>query len=307
MPTYFCSECKYASSNHNVKRHIKYVHTDIEPVPTVITVLESKVTCIFCNNFTGLASKLRLHEEKCVEFGTHQAIINYRTKFGEMEGRIRELNEQVVYLKDELAKAGSIVQQSMSTIQFICQNYNQAPPLKSLTNFAAIYTDYPVDGNANENNIKFVEEIISKFRHKTLAGFIGEFIIKNYKCEDSKKQSIWNTDAGRFSYIIRQLVESEEVIWQVDKKGVKTKQFIIDPVLKYIDNEINIYIKSFQPQGCNRQIFLNIKATNDRLAFNSKLCDSHNIKTEINDGLLHDEVLKIITPKFHINSNRCLK
>jgi hypothetical protein len=59
---------------------------------------------------------------------------------------------------------------------------------------------------------------------------------------------MWNTDATRFHYIVRDLI-TEKVDWTIDKNGIKIKEYVITPILTYIRAEIVEYAVTFGNNG----------------------------------------------------------
>jgi hypothetical protein len=67
-------------------------------------------------------------------------------------------------------------------------------------------------------------------KEKKLIPYLGDIIIKYYKKENPKDQSIWNSDTTRLNYLIRELIDTE-LTWTCDKAGLKVNEFIIIPLL----------------------------------------------------------------------------
>jgi hypothetical protein len=80
------------------------------------------------------------------------------------------------------------------------------------------------------------------------AKFIASIIVHRYKKDNKQEQSIWNTDASRYSYIIK-LLENNISKWKQDKKGIETQSIIVKPLIthvSYLLQEYSDYIKSKQ-------------------------------------------------------------
>lgn len=69
--------------------------------------------------------------------------------------------------------------------------------------------------------------------------FIGDILIKYHKKEDISKQSIWNTDTSRWSYIVKVLPDE----WIKDKNGIVMLDKCIKPLLNYITDLMKKYDK----------------------------------------------------------------
>ena len=73
--------------------------------------------------------------------------------------------------------------------------------------------------------------------------YIGDIIIKNYKKVNSAKQSVWNSDTDRLTYVIRTLLKNNKFQWQLDKKGIDTANHMINPILQYIKTKLEQFKK----------------------------------------------------------------
>src|SRR5207249_8087833 len=119
-------------------------------------------------------------------------------------------------------------------LTYIATNYKTAPALQALDDYSQIQQKY--------NDSKFIETLIYNFNHNKLDKYLGDMIIKFYKKEDPSQQSLWNSDTSRLTYIIKELLNNNNSDWLVDKKGIKTCNYIIDPLLQYIDVIIKKYL-----------------------------------------------------------------
>ncbi len=133
-----------------------------------------------------------------------------------------------------------------------------------------------------------------KHNHKKLNKFIGNYIITAYKKENPEKQSLWNTDSSRLTFVIKELITNKSSKWKVDKKGVKTKKYLINPTLEYIkkmlENENISLIKKMEDTYRNNleEIIEKVRIIAD-------------INKNIKDGILSNEILKFISPHFYFD------
>jgi hypothetical protein len=97
--------------------------------------------------------------------------------------------------------------------------------------------------------------LIMYHQNNTLCRFIGKFLVNAYVKKEGN-QSRWSSDTSRLTYIVNELQESGKIRWVLDKKGVKIKKYVINPLLEYLRKEIENYIdeNSFctTKQGLNR-------------------------------------------------------
>src|SRR5439155_21986320 len=62
---------------------------------------------------------------------------------------------------------------------------------------------------------------------------------KCYHKENKKDQSVWVSSTGKFIYYIKESRTNKRSEWIIDKDGSKLIEYIIDPILKYIEMILN--------------------------------------------------------------------
>ena len=159
------------------------------------------------------------------------------TKYALLEIQSKQFEKDAEYYKQMLMEAGGLVKKSVGSLTYIVDNYENAPALQAI-NMDEIKT-------LKDNEKKFIEDVLSAFKHKTIGKYLGSLIIKIYKKDDPESQSIWNTDDSRLTYLIKELLGNKSSNWVIDKKGVKTTEYLIDPLLvnikKYLLHLIKIH------------------------------------------------------------------
>ena len=194
--------------------------------------------------------------------------------------------EEMNYYKKMLMEAGGLVKKSVSALTYSIQNYDMAPPIQSIQ-----INDIDTFESSNK---KTVEDVISAYKHRTMSKYIGDIILKIYKKEDPKKQSVWNTDDTRLTYLVKELLNNKSSNWIVDKKGTKTAEYLIDPLLEHIKSLIIIYQKNYSIPDIN----LHSTEIEMMLENNKKIVE---IVNEIDDGLMAKDVLKYISSHLRFN------
>jgi hypothetical protein len=241
------------------------------------------------------ASNLTRHKKKCadiklkIHFEEYQNQLKFQElemKIGYLEKNNKELSSQNNELK-QLIKSGSVGNTyNISIKNYIQQNYPDAPPLESFNDYDKLEYD----------NDDFIDTLVYNFNNNYLHKYLGDFIIKYYKKDDPTQQSMWSSDTSRLTYIIKELLSNKKSIWNHDYKGVKTKNYIINPLLKYIKNYINEYwIKNLD----------NFKTLNidDINKFHSIYQNLYKIKKMIDNDILGMDIIRYITPHFYMNKN----
>jgi hypothetical protein len=174
---------------------------------------------------------------------------------------------------------------SISAIKYANEKFQNAPPLLTLENFNINNLDF--------NNIKdkesITETLVYHAKLKSLDKLLGEHIIKNYKKDDPKQQSIHTTDCSRLNYIVRELFDNVSK-WEVDKNGIKICSKVIKPLI----------------EKCIELLLEHQKTLIDEMA-QGKFNNRDNVHTIINvimsidKGSLESDINKYIAPHFNMN------
>jgi len=296
----------------------------MNPEGIISTKLNEKFKCQYCNNFYSTSANLARHKKSCEDKNkletdydnklkqltdqfTNQ--INDHIKMLDQKNEIIKQKDETLNQKDEIIKqkdetihvlksevthlksivnnTGSIIKTSVSTMAYVIKNYKDAPALESVKDYSAIRYE--------QDNTEFVENLIYEHNHNKLHIYISDFIIKTYKKDDPAKQSLWNSDTSRLTYLIREIITNNKVDWKVDKKGIKTAKFIIDPILEYIDHQVRNYVRSYEVD-----YKISAKEAERQMM---KLKSGMEIIKSIETKVLSDEILKYITPHFYLTKN----
>lgn len=288
--SYKCEICNYDTNiKSNYTRHINtnkhYIKTTKKSNPTNIslppsqmtTEIKKQVVCSFCNLSFSRTSSLTRHRKICTNKENSKD-----NEYKLLRQQIEQLNEFI-----KLNKTTSNTY-NISVKNYIQQNYSNAPPLTKLDNYSLIE-----QGNENESDL--ISNLIYNYNHSQLDKYLGNFLVKYYKKDDSSKQSIWNSDVSRMTYIIKELLENKKSIWNHDYKGVKTKEYIITPLVKYIREYIADHLNNF---------------TLDINSFTAKECEKIAIRQVVLAKILQyidtdltDDVVKYIAPMFKLKKD----
>jgi hypothetical protein len=174
---------------------------------------------------------------------------------------------------------------SISAIKYANEKFQNAPPLLTLDNFNINNLDF--DNIKDRESI--TETLVYHAKLKSLDKLLGEHIIKNYKKEDPKNQSIHTTDCSRLNYIVRELIDNVSK-WEVDKNGIKICSKIIKPL---IEKCIELLLEHQQKllDDMSKGEF------NNKNDINSIIM----VLMSIDKGSLESDINKYIAPHFNIN------
>ena len=145
-----------------------------------------------------------------------------------------------------------------------------------------------------DNKEKFIDILISSYDKQCIDKYLGDIIIKTYKKDDPSQQSIWNSDTSRLTYVIRELLNNNKLDWTVDKKGIKTTKYIINPLLDHIEDLLRSYLSEKAVMD----------ETTDMNEYEKSLIKMHsvaNIIQSIDTNELSTNMLKYIAPHFYLS------
>jgi hypothetical protein len=218
-------------------------------------------------------------------------------------------DNEIQLLKTKLDEQNVLIYQQTKLIQEqndlinVLQNENKKFKL-SLDNYKSHKNNYTnilnyLNKNCNDANI--LESIIdySLINYKSIDVkfhiYIGDFIIKYYKKSKHSEQSIWSYSTY---YLIRELDINNKLIWNIDKKGIKMSDIIINPIVNHMKNIIAKYISRLFTEESNNTD----ESQNDRNL--CKISKALNVMKNIDDKILHKKIFRYITPHFLFNNNQ---
>lgn len=284
-----------------------------------------EIECNFCGQKFTRTSNLNRHKQICVEAKLEEEKHHYQTKLQEKdkETEIQLLKQKNDFLEKEIKELKAFIKSgkcaptyNISVKKYIQQKYSDAPHLEKLDHniYAQLVYEHnhnngiTVNNNVNNDdaeiisngyianeNDKLISLLVYSYNNDTLQNFLGDFIIKNYKKENPSQQAIWNSDVSRLTYVIKELLSSNtESQWHADYKGVKTKNYIITPLLKHIRQCIDEYwIKSIDSFKT-----LDIRSLEH---LQHELVVLQRIKKDIDNNVLSCNIIKYIAPEFYMN------
>lgn len=261
-------------------------------------IAENKdIKCTFCGvEFTRSSSLLR-HYNVCKDknINTHELVFKLETekkmlelKLESCESKNKILKKENEYHKQLIISAGNMIQSSMSTLNHLILNYNNAPILEPLKDYSIL-----------EDENKFINNLTYYHNENKLEEYLGNLLVKQYKTVDPTKRSNWNSDTSRLTYINRELVNNKPN-WVIDKKGIKMSNIIIKPFMDYIkkvaQNEIfniNKEIQDEDNENCRNYLIKKITTLSE-------------IIININNNALSKNINRYLAPHFYFDKNNIL-
>lgn len=247
------------------------------------------------NQLEKLRAELELMKQK--EHIYENNIENMKNQY---ENHIDTLKNENKFQKQLIESAGGMIKKSMNTMSYLLLNYNNAPKLEPLPNYSIISKDTET----------LIKDLIYYNKKGTFEKYIGDFIIKQYKKDNPELQSIWSSDIERLNYFIRELINNkhgtkiddkvdnkikkEKINWIIDKKGIKVKKFIIDPLLDYIKCIGTKYLQ-------DKNAVIDNLTTKEATKLIMDMQEIGTINTGISNKSLSENINKYIAPYFYLN------
>ena len=333
MVSYNCTTCNYFSTDcSNYNRHIKSKRhkTKLAPIipensckKTIITISnevpttplsaslklsESSYKCKYCDMNFKKKYNLTRHTSLCTEKSTinelnkikqqlnlqtnkmKQQLSLQKNKIKEQEKQLEKSEQDKEYYKKLIANYGSgfMGTKNFNSVTYILNSYPNAPHLKAIEpNKIKQFIDI------DANNIR---DIISDYCNNKLVDNIIEAILFIHKKKDPSEQSIWATDSTRHNYIIKELLKDKDSYWVVDKKGIKSENYLIKPILSFIREKIIEYLDTLS------KLLINPKLTSFKrdVIMDSQKYGSQLIK-DIDDGMISKDIIKNLAKHIHHN------
>jgi hypothetical protein len=179
---------------------------------------------------------------------------------------------------------------SMSAIKYLAKHRTTAPPIAPLKG-RELTKMIEYKGN---KSYKLADIIIHNYKHRTLAGFLGDMIVDKYKTDEPEDQSVWMSDLARLSFIIRELKDGNPE-WVKDKSGTKLAKLIISPLMKKV--------KEMLIERVNELDEINNESETDEMDARDNVQTMQQINEiirDINLSKFDGAILKHIAPEFNL-------
>jgi len=319
---YNCSICSYDTDDlSHINRHkksnkhisksnqlpialvsdIQLYPKNIRPVsaPQNILNVENPIfKCEYCEAvFTKRPNLYRHKQFRCKIFKKDKLVEDLKKQNEELKNELHQkdkneiikLENQIKYFKSLVGKAGNIINtnsetisKSISALTYLTQQYSNAPALELVSEDR--YKEIAV------KKFSLAQTVVHYYREKRLATYLGGFVIFFYKKDNPKDNSVWATDVARRTFYIKEKHE-----WTVDKVAKKTSQNIIEPMLDYIKQDLEIY--NNEENKLTKDMKQSTSDMSEHVLNNS---DGMDIIQLIDKGYLKNQIIKFITPSFQL-------
>jgi hypothetical protein len=247
-----------------------------------------------CKGKRGMVTEYKEILEQKKELEVKMMMMEYETKLKIKETELSAA-ERADKEKSAFIMSGKVGEKhyhnKMSVKTFIEMNYPNAPPLEELN------LDKMLTLGDEEKGTELVNVLIYHHSDNRLAKYLGGFLVKNYRKTNPSEQSVWTSDTSRLTYVIRELLSNNKAIWNPDKKGVKTKESIIIPMLDHVKLQIGEYVRKYTKIANRSDDF------NEQMKLYDNMNKAYQIEIDIDTGNLADNIIKYIAPYFHMDKS----
>jgi len=257
--------------------------------------IEKNLLCDNCGKIFAHHSSLSRHKlHRCKGKNKQKTDIELlKEEITELKEQLEKQKIQQEKLDTKLKETEKPTQVNISVRNYIQKNYSMAPILTQLPDYSVIEEDIE----------EFSYVLVENYKKKILYKYLGDFIIKYYKKEDPNDQSIWNSDTSRLKYFIKRLIDKTDSSWYSDPKGVKTKQFIINPLLNYIREYCLNYLEETELTRDNIQEMTGAECSELQIKRNT----IQSIRYDTENDALATEIIRYIAPHFYNKDFKLLK
>jgi hypothetical protein len=300
-----CNKCnKTFSKSSNLKAHLNKKNP-CTPRSTI---------CGYCNKpFTTLSNLTRHLKDSCLKENDPYYKDNIEQRIQEMEVKLQHDKDLIDHLKEiaitQAKNAGNTnnintqnntnnnhnLTMNILTKDYIAQNFTGEPCIKSLDDYSIIKEGNLItEPHHEDDNIMFINTIVSQYERGKLVAYISNIIIAFYKKPDRvAEQSLWCSDLSRLKFLVRILPTNATCNkWVTDPSGITVKEKVILPLLTYI-------VKCIDEYG--------IKYPMKMITETDKFLLLGEIVTSIRNNSLTNNITKYIAPHFTLGKQLTIK
>jgi hypothetical protein len=228
-----------------------------------------------------------LELKEIIEDLKEERYIEIQKKYTSLETKYTSLEKENSFKADTIINMTDITKSSMNSLSFLITNYKECPAIQSFNKFELLMA---------EGAKSIAESVIFYYKKDKLDSYIGDIIIIEYKTENAQIRAIWNTDTSRLGYIIRELINNKAE-WSVDKGGIKTGDYIIEPIMNYLKKDVRAYIRETKK-------IMEQDDVDDRGLLLKNMEYGAKMVREIINGNIKKSIVKYIAPNFYLDKKK---
>lgn len=302
---YTCEHCDYNTTDKShYNRHMKTQKHSIKKQYNKKNAEQDenngkKYNCDKCNSTFSHNSSLSRHKKDCkgikllqpTETPEYKNLVNKVDTLESLLFKYVLNNNQLIKPQTNNSNNNSHnTTYNISVKNYIQKHYPNAPALAGITDYAKL--TYNEKGEDNRDD--FIDVLVYEYKNGNLHKFLGDFVVEYYKKDDPAEQSVWSSDTSRLTYIIKELLFNKKSIWNHDYKGVKTKNYIINPLLKHIKK----YLDEYWIDHLDKFKTTKLDALNE---LDSIYRNIYSIKKDIDNDILANDISRYMAPHFYMD------
>jgi len=217
-----------------------------------------------------------------------------------------EKDKQIEFLQQaNIEKTRAVQTSNMNAITFASMYYNKTLKMAGV-DIKAKYIDNGLRAlpdmkiwikESPELAEQYVaEKLIVLYSNEKFVDYICNIIKNAYKTENPMDQTFWSTDVSRLIYIVRSTIKKKDA-WIYDKKGLKIKQSIIDPLLDEVNDILVKYIEKINKLSYSDTKMDYLKKLE---LVNVAKVILHELKNRLS---LKNQIIKELAPMFYLDRN----
>lgn len=217
-----------------------------------------------------------------------------------------EKDKQIEFLQQaNIEKTRAVQTSNMNAITFASMYYNKTLKMAGV-DIKAKYIDNGLRAlpdmkiwikESPELAEQYVaEKLIVLYNNEKFVDYICNIIKNAYKTENPMDQTFWSTDVSRLIYIVRSTIKKKDA-WIYDKKGLKIKQSIIDPLLDEVNDILIKYIEKINKLSYSDTKMDYLKKLE---LVNIAKVILHELKNRLS---LKNQIIKELAPMFYLDRN----
>jgi hypothetical protein len=217
-----------------------------------------------------------------------------------------EKDKQIEFLQQaNIEKTRAVQTSNMNAITFASMYYNKTLKMAGV-DIKAKYIDNGLRAlpdmkiwikESPELAEQYVaEKLIVLYSNEKFVDYICNIIKNAYKTENPMDQTFWSTDVSRLIYIVRSTIKKKDA-WIYDKKGLKIKQSIIDPLLDEVNDILVKYIDKINKLSYSDTKMDYLKKLE---LVNVAKVILHELKNRLS---LKNQIIKELAPMFYLDRN----
>jgi hypothetical protein len=194
-----------------------------------------------------------------------------------------EIKDKQIEIKDkQINNKDKQIKTSFGLLKHLVVNYSDAPPFEKISDLTFIK-------DVTECRSRMPELLIEYYKTDKFVPYLAENIVKIYKKDDPKEQSLWTSDASRDNFIVKNKINDKESKWIRDIKGAMMIENAIRPCLNLILEELKWYFGELtNGMSYKNKLHPSLMSMSIMLEMRQAICDKN----------IEEDIRKRLSPEF---------